>query len=198
MLKHIPHDVKKVLDVGCGTGSLGLSIKSQLGTKIEVVGIELDHHAGKIAKSRIDNIIIGNVENINIPYENNYFDCIIYADILEHLIDPWELLIKHKLKLADNGSIIASIPNIGHYKIIKMLKRGYWKYEDEGILDKTHLRFFTKNTILKMFIQSGLTPIIIDKILVGNEYWRLKHKLFNIDSCVAQFIVKAQKKIYKQ
>ena len=193
MLNHIPHNVTKVLDVGCGTGALGLSIKSKLGTHIEVVGIELDNKAGNIAKNKIDNVIIGNVENIDIPYDDNYFDCIIYADILEHLINPWELLTKHKSKLADQGSIIASIPNIAHYKIIKMLKSGMWKYENAGIMDKTHLRFFTKNTMFQMFVESGLTPSIIDKILVGNEYWRLKYKLFNIDSCVAQFIIKARK-----
>ena len=68
-----------------------------------------------------------------------------------------------------------------------MLKRGLWEYENDGILYKTHLRFFTKKTILKlkMFLQSGLTPVIIDKILLGNEYWRLKQTLFQDDSCIA-------------
>ena len=74
-----------------------------------------------------------------------------------------------------------------------MLKKGLWKYEDAGILDKTHLRFFTKETILELFSQAGLTSRIIDKILQGNEYWRLKHKIFNDDSCVIQFIIKATK-----
>ena len=74
-----------------------------------------------VLTSKIDKIIIGDVENISIPYDNEYFDCIIYADVLEHLINPLELLTRHKSKLADNGYIIASIPNIAHYKIIKML-----------------------------------------------------------------------------
>ena len=193
LLHHIPHDVKQVLDVGCGTGSTGCEIKSKLGKDIKVVGIELNPSAGKVAENKIDNIIIGNVENVEIPYDNNYFDCIIYADVLEHLIDPWKLLIRHRSKLSDNGCIIASIPNIAHYKIIRMLKRGLWKYENAGIMDKTHLRFFTKKTILKMFLQADLTPIIIDKILSGNEYWRLKHKLLNNDCCVVQYIIKATK-----
>ena len=191
ILQHIPNNINKVLDVGCGTGSLGEAIKLNFGKHIEVIGIDCNPKASEIAKSKIDKIIIGDVENISIPYDNEYFDCIIYADVLEHLINPWEILTKHKSKLAYDGCIIASIPNIAHYKIIKMLKKGLWKYEDAGILDKTHLRFFTKATILELFSQAGLTPRIIDKILQGNEYWRLKQKIFNDDSCVIQFIIKA-------
>ncbi|SVD73432.1 uncharacterized protein METZ01_LOCUS426286, partial [marine metagenome] len=90
---------------------------------------------------------------------------------------------------------IASIPNIANYKIIRMLKKGLWEYKDTGIMDITHLRFFTKKTISEMFITSGYNPKIVDKILSRNNFWLLMHKLFNSDKCVIQFIIKATKKV---
>ena len=193
ILQHIPNNTQRVLDIGCGSAALGIELKSNLGDDIEVVGIEQNYEVAKTVKNKIDKIIIGNIEEINIPYNDGYFDCIICADVLEHLIDPWQLLTRLKLKLNDEGCILASIPNIANYKIIKMLKKEMWHYEDAGIMDRTHLRFFTKSTIIELFVQSDLTPIIVDKIMSGNKYRQLYHKIINNDICVSQFIIKATK-----
>jgi len=195
LLPHIPNNAKNILDIGCGTGATGLAIKSKLNNNIEVIGVELNAEAGELAKDKIDQIIIGNIEEVNLSFAPGYFDCILYADILEHLIDPWKVLANHKYLLANDGCIIASIPNIANYKIIRMLKKGLWEYKNAGIMDRTHLRFFTKKTISEMFITSGYNPEIVDKILSKNNFWLLMHKLFNSDKCVIQFIIKATKKV---
>ena len=90
LIPHIPKNIKNILNVGCGTGSLGFAIKEKISDNIKVSGIEMNVEAGNIAKSNIDNVMIGNVENLDIDTQLNSFDCIIYADVLEHLIDPWD------------------------------------------------------------------------------------------------------------
>ena len=151
----VPKDVKRVLDVGCGAGELGRHLK-EAGVK-EVVGIELNEKAAEIASHYLDNVLVGNVEETEMPFDEGYFDCIIYADILEHLVDPWTVLSKHKKFLADNGCIIISIPNVRHIHTFLNLLRGEWNYADRGIFDKTHLRFFTLKSITKALKDCGFT-----------------------------------------
>ena len=144
----IPNDSGRVLDVGCGTGLFGKILKEN-GAK-EVVGIEINKEAAKIAKNRLDRVIIGDIEEINLPFNKEYFDYMVYADILEHLIDPWSVLKEHYKFLNKDGQIIVSIPNIRHVFIFKNLFLGDWPYTNRGILDKTHLRFFTLKTGKKL------------------------------------------------
>ena len=191
LLKHIPQGAQTILDVGCGTGALGVAIKEKCGNQIEVHGIEINSKVAKIAQNRLNTVQIGNIESLDLPYNPNFFDCIVYGDVLEHLVNPWEIIKKHKTILSKTGCMIASIPNIAHYKIIKMLKKGLWEYQDSGIMDKTHLRFFTKSTMLDLFVQAELKPVIIDKRLIGNEFWRIRDKIFNSEHCVQQFIIRA-------
>lgn len=151
----IQKNVRRVLDVGCGAGMLGHALKSK-GVQ-EVIGIELDEKAAKVASKHLDKVIIGDVENLELPFENGYFDCIIYADILEHLKDPWSILKQHKKFLAPNGSVIASIPNVRHCSTFLNLIKGEWPYASRGIFDSAHLRFFTLKSILRMFDEAGYT-----------------------------------------
>ena len=111
--------IKNVLDIGCGYGMWGQFLKSNGAEKVD--GIEISTKAYKKAKQNLDKVILGSAEDKTVIDQVDLYDCILCADILEHLIDPWKLLIKHKSILANNGCIIASIPNIAHYKIIKML-----------------------------------------------------------------------------
>jgi len=153
----IPRDSKKILDIGCCVGTLGESIKQR--NEAEVIGVEIDVEMAKIAKERLDRVIVGDIEGIDLGdyLSLDYFDCIIFADILEHLKDPWSVLRKSVKFLADEGIIVASIPNVRHYTtILNLAFKGYWPYRERGIHDRTHLRFFTLKNIKEMFQSAGL------------------------------------------
>lgn len=161
IVDEISEGLHRILDVGCGGGLTGLTLK-QMGKASEVVGIEISEKAAKRAKDRIDEVIIGNVEHMEFPFSEDNFDFIILGDILEHLIDPWLFLDKIKRYQKKTGKIIASIPNVRCWRVLyPLLIRGGWRYEEHGVLDKSHLRFFTKETMISLFKNSGL---IVHKI----------------------------------
>ncbi len=145
----------KVLEIGCSTGNTGSMLKEK-GMASEVVGIEMSPEIAEIAKTKLDKVITGNIENLNLPFGKNYFDYILVGDVLEHLNNPWETLRNLNYFLENEGYIISSIPNIRNWTIIKnLIVRGEWKYSNAGILDRTHLRFFTKKSIIELFENSG-------------------------------------------
>ncbi len=150
----IPDNVMKILDVGCGEGLLG---KRLLGKGAEeVVGVEITPDICKIARGNLTDVICGNIEEIDLPFEEGYFDCIIFADVLEHMKEPLSLLKRLRKNLSTTGVVVASIPNVGYYGILHMLSQGHWTYQAAGILDKTHLRFFTRKEIGSLFADAGL------------------------------------------
>jgi methionine biosynthesis protein MetW len=158
ILSIIPKNAKKVLDVGCSVGALGEQLKIS-NNKVEVVGVEIDKNMAQIAKNKLDNVIVGNIEELDLDkiFDLNYFDCIILADVLEHLKNPWDVLKTLTNYLNKNGVIIASIPNIRHYtSILSLIFKGHWPYRERGIHDKTHLRFFTLKNINELFEYSNL------------------------------------------
>lgn len=196
LIRFIPPDAKRILDVGCGTGETGLSIKNRFGSNVEVSGIELDSRIGETAKVKIDRVIIGDVEQTALPFDNEYFDCIIYGDILEHLVDPWGILKRHLRFLKKDGCIIASIPNIAHYRTSKMLRKKEWNYRDAGILDKSHLRFFTIKSIKEMFEGVNMKIVKIGHKIGASDLKKLLNKLlFNIliDGITEQYIIVARR-----
>jgi SAM-dependent methyltransferase len=104
------------------------------------------------AKCKLDKVICGDIETLELSFPEQYFDYIIAADVLEHLRDPWATISKLKFFLKKGGSFIASIPNIRYWRIIRdLFFKGEWKYCDSGTLDDTHLRFFTKKSICELF-----------------------------------------------
>lgn len=138
-----------ILEIGCGTGATLLEIKSRY-KNANVYGIEINENVCEITKNNCD-LIVGNIENMELPYQNNFFDYIILGDVLEHLNDPWKVLKNIKKYLKNEGVLIASIPNIMHVSVLKELIKGNFEYTNSGILDKTHLRFFTLREIQKLF-----------------------------------------------
>jgi len=155
--KLIPPSPKMVLDVGCSNGTLGAAIKARTGA--QVFGIELSKEMAEEASSRLDKVFIGDAAEVILGRELNdhQFDTIIFADLLEHLVDPWVVLRAAVKHLHPEGSIITSIPNIRHLDTLySLIVRGYWPYRDRGIHDRTHLRFFTKKNITELFESANL------------------------------------------
>lgn len=160
ILSLIPDNVGRVLDFGCSIGRLGEELKHRFGA--EVVGIELNEKMAKVAKEKLDKVIIGDIDKINLEDHlvPNYFDCVIFADILEHLTNPWGVLKNATTFLNNDGIVIASIPNVRHYTIVlNLLFRGYWPYRERGLYDETHLRFFTLRNIEELFQYANLRII---------------------------------------
>jgi len=155
LIPHIPLHARKILDVGCGAGALGHHLKTEYQVE-EVVGLEIVPAAADEARKVLDKVLLGSIEEMSLPFEDGYFDCIICADVLEHLVDPAAALQKLKRVLAPAGSIVISIPNIQYHEILGMLSTGAWTYMDAGLMDSTHLRFFTKSTVARMIEAADL------------------------------------------
>lgn len=153
LLPAIPHSARRVLDVGCGAGALGRLLKEERNVE-EVCGIEFIEEAYQRARTVLDRVLLGNIEEMSLPWEDEYFDCIICADVLEHLVDPSAVMAKLGRVLAPHGVIVISVPNIRFHEVIHMLSHGAWTYYEQGIMDATHLRFFTR-TDLRIMIENG-------------------------------------------
>jgi SAM-dependent methyltransferase len=151
----VPVGCRRVLDVGCGAGALGRSLKT-LGH--EVTGVELVPAAAEVARRWLDHVEVFDIEAQAWPFRANAFDAIVFADILEHLLDPWRVLREATTFLTDGGYVIASVPNVQNWDVLRRLAFGHWSYRNRGILDSGHLRFFTRQSIRELFEQAGLRP----------------------------------------
>ena len=186
-----------VLEIGCGNGSTGHLLKKE-NKAAHVYGIEINEKLKTEAAKNLDKIIIGDIEKIELPFENDFFDCIILADVLEHLNDPWSVLSKIKPFLKTGGIVLASIPNVQHWSVLFNLIKGKWEYKDEGILDNTHIRFFTRKSLVKMFDEPGFE---IKKI--NSSMGKMIRFINSISFCLLnnifsfRYLVLAEKKIKK-
>ena len=150
----VPPECRRVLEIGCGAGGLGRLLKDRGHT---VIGVELVPEAAEAARRHLDRVVTADVEADGLPFPPGSFDAVIFADVLEHLIDPWRVLREAAELLASGGRVIASIPNVQNADVIWRLIRGRWEYRERGILDRGHLRFFTLHGVRSLFAQAGLT-----------------------------------------
>lgn len=148
----------RVLEIGAGGGDTILEIKKK-NLAQEVVGIELNEIENSNQNNQlIDRFIFGNIEEIKIDLPKNYFDVILCGDVLEHLMDPWRLTKSTLSFIKPGGVLIVSCPNIRHYSaLLSIYFKGRFDYKDEGLFDKTHLRFFCKANLNEMLAASGFT-----------------------------------------
>ena len=159
----VPMNAKKILDVGCHAGDVGALIKSRIDCK--VCGIEIDREKAAQASSKLDKVITGDIEAMDTGLDKGSFDCIIFADVLEHLKNPLKTLKKYGDYLKDDGIFIISLPNVRHIKVLfDTAVLGEWKYESFGIMDETHLRFFTLKSSRRMFREAGLRSVLKNRI----------------------------------
>ena len=169
MLPFVPSDCRRVLDVGCGSGGFGQTLKQS--RSVEVWGVEPVSTAAAIAATRLDRVLESTF-NPQLDLPRNGFDCVIFNDVLEHLIDPVASLQFAYDLVSPGGCVVASIPNIRHFPTMwALLVRGEWTYRDFGILDQTHLRFFTRKSIPSLFLDGGFN---IEKI-EGISSYRTLH-----------------------
>jgi len=158
LLDRIPFDARVVFDVGCATGALGAEYKRRNPTG-RFLGIEPNPVAARLAAGRLDQLVIGDIETDPAPFGPGPFDCIIYGDILEHLRDPWALLRRHAAMLAGDGVVLICMPNLEHWSFADRLLRGGWDYQPAGLFDRTHLRWFTRDTTRRAISDAGLVPL---------------------------------------
>ena len=150
---------KAFLDLGCGEGGLGRQLKAR--GSGPVVGIEAEAQAAAEAARHYDRVYTADLDRFAPPFAAESFDHLICADILEHLQDPWSLLARFRPALRLTGTLVASIPNVGNVDTLGQLLRGRFGYVDWGVMDQSHLRFFTRHGIEEMFCRAGY---VIDEI----------------------------------
>ena len=153
VLPFAPARCGAVLDVGCGGGGFGEPLRRQ--ARVDTLwGIdpEADRYEDAAA---YDRVIHGSFPD-DLPGDSR-FDTIFFIDVLEHLVDPWAALVAARCLLTPDGLIVASIPNIRNWTVLRaLIIGGEWRYREEGLLDRTHLRFFTRRSMLHMFHEAGL------------------------------------------
>jgi len=160
----VPAECRRVLEVGCGCGGLGRLLKAR---GHHVTGIELVPEAAEAARRWLDHVLTADVESDGLPFGPASFDAVVFADVLEHLVDPWRVLREAARILAPGGAVVASIPNLQNGAVLWRLARGRWEYRERGITDFGHLRFFTLHTIRGLLAQAGL-----ELAHVGHRYRR--------------------------
>ncbi len=157
---------KRVLDVGCATGYLAEALGERGCT---VSGLEFDAEAAEKARPHLERLVMGDIETMDLAeaFGDDRFDVIVFGDVLEHLRDPLAALRKAKPLLADRGSVVASIPNVAHGSVRLALLAGRFDYQDLGLLDSTHVRFFTRSSLEDLFREAGMVPIDVRRTTAG-------------------------------
>jgi 2-polyprenyl-3-methyl-5-hydroxy-6-metoxy-1,4-benzoquinol methylase len=163
MVPFVPVSVESVLDVGCYSGAFGELLKSAR-PGVRVVGIEPNPDAASIANTHLDRV---HVSAFPCAELDEKFDAISFNDVLEHLVDPGSALQSCISVLNPGGVVVASLPNVRHYSVVApLVLRGTWRYKDAGILDRTHLRFFTASSMRDLFEENGFEVLDLQPINV--------------------------------
>lgn len=175
LLRIIPQNAKIVVEFGCGEGNLGATYKTYNPDCI-YCGVELFDDAAEKAREKLDRVLVTNIDSLTLPelleglsLKKGEVDCIVYGDVIEHLTDPWKALEQHAKLLKKDGIIASCIPNIAHWSIIRQLIHGQWTYSDDGLLDRTHLRFFSESTVRDLFDSLGMAMVTRSNRLLGDE-----------------------------
>jgi SAM-dependent methyltransferase len=171
----LPPTIDRVLELGCGSGSTLAWLRQTRGVGT-TVGIEIEPRVAEAARSKVDHVLNLDAEREPLPAELGRFDLMLCLDVLEHFRDPWkslaELVAAH---LLPGGTVIASVPNVRHAGVIlPLLFGGHWTYSESGILDRTHLRFFTRESAIELMSVGGMQVTgVIDRPLAGSRSSRL-------------------------
>jgi trans-aconitate methyltransferase len=155
LLDLFPHAPARLLDVGCGSGATGAAAKARW-PGVETIGIEIVPAAAQRAAAQLDRVIAGSAETLDLAAAGIAgVDGVVLADVLEHLVDPWRFLERLRAVLDPAAMVVASIPNIANLWLLDELAAGRFAYTSDGLLDATHLRFFTRQSIAALFAGAG-------------------------------------------
>jgi SAM-dependent methyltransferase len=156
LLKLIPADSKKVIEIGCSSGALAREFK-KLNKMVDWVGVEIDASYAELAKRYCDKTLVENVDDCDLSFFKQFSDrdCWVFGDTLEHFKDPWSVLKNIRGIIPEEGSVAACIPNAQHWSLVVRMALGDFRYEDCGLLDRTHLRWFSRQTMIDLFETSG-------------------------------------------
>jgi GT2 family glycosyltransferase/2-polyprenyl-3-methyl-5-hydroxy-6-metoxy-1,4-benzoquinol methylase len=161
--KLVPKTAMRVIDVGCGAGGLGRALKAAQPGR-EVRGIEYVAEQAERARQVLDDVRTSGAES-GLPAGWERPDCVIFADVLEHLVDPWTTLRTWRDALAPGGTLVVSLPNVLHRSVTFGALRGEWNYVEAGVLDRTHLRFFTRETAIAMLEGAGFAVDHVERVV---------------------------------
>lgn len=174
MMPFVPTSAKTILEVGCGEGGFAAALKAK--RDVHITAIEAYADAAKVASSRVDEIFTAGLEEALPLLKTRQFDCIVMNDVIEHLADPWDALRQLRPFLKPlGGRFVASIPNVRYLPVFKSyLQDAQWRYERSGVMDRTHLRFFTHRSMADLFADTGY---VVDTIVGINSVRSLPLKL---------------------
>ena len=152
---------KAVLDVGCGRGALAEKLAAN---GCSVIGIEYSKELAADAADRCEDVLVGDVQSMDLKLKPESFDVLLFADVLEHLREPGTVLQKTRQLLKKNGEIIVSVPNIANWRTRMKLLSGKFDYADQGIMDRTHVHFYTLKTARELVESSGFAVKKIETV----------------------------------
>lgn len=156
LLSLMPQDARRVVEVGCSSGALAREYK-KFNPDVDYTGIEIDPDYADMARAHCDRVLDLNIEHASPDMLATELaaDCWVFGDVLEHLRDPWKTLSNIRQSMSAGGSVVTCIPNAQHWSVQARLSIGDFRYADSGLLDRTHIRFFTRATMLEMLQDAG-------------------------------------------
>lgn len=187
---------KRVLDVGCSSGYLARPLVERGCT---VIGLERDPVAAEEARSVCEDVLVGDVETMELPFEAASFDVVLCGDLLEHLRDPEAFLVRVRPLLRRDGRLVLTTPNVANWAMRLGLLAGRWRYTERGILDRTHTHLFTRTTLVETLERAGYRVVELDFTVplpvartptterIAHAFGRLRPPLF-----AYQFVVAAE------
>lgn len=190
---------KRVLDVGCSSGYLARPLVER---GCVVVGVELDPAAAEAARTVCEDVLVGDVEALELPFENGSFDVVLCGDLVEHLRDPERFLARVRPLLKQDGRLVLTTPNVANWALRLSLLGGRWRYTDRGLLDRTHVHLFTRKTLIEALSRAGYRVVELDFTLpMPAPVARVRHGLERVAHAVGsvrpslfayQFVVAAE------